>query len=429
MEYIERIKRGEEIFWENSKRGKGNKSDLGLNFAGVLEAENILRKFAPYILKEFPETISTKGIIESKLTEIQNMKQLLNDKYNSNIEGRLFLKQDNDLAVAGSVKARGGIYEILKYTNDLLIENNLIKEDEDYSKISSKEIKDFLSRYKIQVGSTGNLGLSIGIISRVLGYKATVHMSRDAASWKKKLLRSFGAEVVEYEGDYLKAVENGRKLSQNDKFSYFVDDENSLSLFYGYASSSFRLFKQILKLDIKVNKDSPLFVYIPCGVGGAPGGITYGLKEIFGDDVHVFFVEPTMSPCMLLGMETGKHNKISIYDLGLSGITLADGLAVGRASGFVGKIMDEMLSGIFTISDKFLFEYMRDLKKSEDIFIEPSSAAAFQGVAKFLENEELKKYLNKNIHTDKKNINHIIWSTGGRLVPENLRKEYLNKFL
>ena len=89
----------------------------------------------------------------------------------------------------------------------------------------------------------------------------------------------------------------------------------------------------------------------PAAWGGAPGGITFGLKLVYGDSAHVFYAEPVQACCMLLGIATGLHDGICVQDIGLTGLTEADGLAVGRPSKFVGKTVEHLLSGEFTVED------------------------------------------------------------------------------
>ena len=414
----------EETFWLNDKQVPEKEQNITeVNPAQIKDASDRLLRFAPYLKRVFPELESTNGIIESELREIPAMKAFLNQSYDAQLEGRLFLKMDSDLPVSGSVKARGGIYEVLKHAEDLALEAGMLKESDDYSILAEPEFLEFFGRHTVQVGSTGNLGMSIGIMSAKLGFHVIVHMSADAKQWKKDLLRSRGVEVIEYADDYCAAVEQGRKNSDADPMSYFVDDENSQNLFMGYSVAGERLKKQLDEQGIVVDEDHPLFVYIPCGIGGAPGGVTYGIKQIFGDHVHCFFTEPTHACCMMLGMATGLHDGVSVKDFGIDGRTDADGLAVGRPSAFVGRVIQPMLSGIATIEDKKLYDLMRGLLKEEEIFIEPSSCASFGAL---IRPEGIKDYAEKMGLGDKmKHAVHIAWATGGCMVPEETRNAYL----
>ncbi len=172
----------------------------------------------------------------------------------------------------------------------------------------------------------------------------------------------------------------------------------------------------------------PLFVYLPCGVGGGPGGVTYGLKQIFKDNVHCFFAEPTHSPCMLLGLATGLHDQISIQDIGLNNKTEADGLAVGRASRFVGQAVETILSGAYTIKDEELFKLLKALYNTENLWLEPSALAGMPGPARLLQADVGRNYL-KKLDLDKKmaQATHIVWATGGSLVPREVMDQYLAK--
>jgi len=419
---LEHVVNREDVLWLNPNKQRMDEiSELPVSLKDMEDAEALWKRFAPFLRKAFPESVPENGVIESPFQEIQKMKTEL-EANRTRIAGRLFLKCDHALPVAGSIKARGGFYEVLHYAESLALKHGLISAEEDYAVFTDERLKSFFSNYSIGVGSTGNLGLSIGIISAKLGFKVDVYMSRDAKEWKKKLLREKGVTVHEFAGDFGEAIKEGRRLTQANPKGYFVDDEDSENLFLGYSTAAFRLKQQLEEQQIHIDADHPLFVYLPCGVGGAPGGVAFGLKQLFGDHVHCFFAEPVDSPSVLVGLMTGLMDKVSVQDFGLSNKTEADGLAVGTPSSFASPISNRLISAVYTFQDAELNRLLAELADTEDIWVEPSATAGLIGPQRILDSSYM-----DTVQADHSNITHIAWSTGGNLVPEQEMRAFYTK--
>lgn len=456
-------------------------ADVGLGPADIEAASQRLQRFAPYIAQVFPETAAAGGLIESPVVPLTRLQATLQAQAQVQVQvqvqartqtamaameagagarqapasmpvqpqeaqasvqemapegqgapapglpwGRLWLKADNSLPIAGSIKARGGIHEVLKHAEDLALAAGLIRPVDDYASLDSEAARAFFNQYRIAVGSTGNLGLSIGIMSAKLGFQVIVHMSADAQAWKKALLRAHGVTVVEHASDYGAAVEAGRLQAEDDPHTYFVDDENSTHLFLGYAVAAERLAQQFKDQGVIVDAEHPLFVYLPCGVGGGPGGVAFGLKCVFGDAVHCVFAEPTHSPCMLLGVYTGLHEGISVADIGLDNRTAADGLAVARPSGFVGRAMQRLIDGYVTVSDQTLFRDLKQMFELEGIRLEPSALAGLSGVLPVLSDATYHRRIGLTPERARR-ATHLVWATGGRMVPDEVFQSYLQR--
>jgi len=81
------------------------------------------------------------------------MKKRMENDYNKKIYGNLILKRDDLLPIAGSIKARGGIYEVLKHAEALAIEKGLLHYKDNYGILAEERFKEFFSKCTIQVVS------------------------------------------------------------------------------------------------------------------------------------------------------------------------------------------------------------------------------------------------------------------------------------
>lgn len=371
-------------------------------------AHALWQRFAPFLANVFAD-VPKKGVIQSPLLSIHPFQAAISTKLGLPESGKLWLKSDDQLPIAGSVKARGGIFEVCLLAEQIAQEAGLLDKIDNYTCFATTTFQQLFKKYHIIVGSTGNLGLSIGTISAALGFRVSVHMSADAKAWKKAALRVRGVQVIEHAGAYHSAVAIGRKQAEQDPFAYFIDDEHSLALMTGYATAAEELKNQLRNT---VDAEHPLYVYLPCGVGGAPAGIAYGLKQQFGQAVHCVIVEPTAAPALLLSVAA---KDLSPDCLGLDGKTIADGLAVTQASAPASAVLTQYAHAFCTVADADLQQMQAQLFNTCGHYLEPSACAGLVAWA-------------ANIRMGcAANAQHIVWATGGGIVPIQEQKAELEK--
>lgn len=321
----------------------------------------------------------------------------------------MLVKGDHALPMTGSIKARGGVHELLFLLESIAEQHDLLA-DGDYQMLAGNAARELFGRHAVIVASTGNLGYSIGLVARAFGLVAEVHMSRDAKEWKKARLRQLGATVVEHACDYTETVARARTAAATRDNAFFIDDENSRHLLTGYAAAGRELASQLEARGIAIGPERRLVVYLPCGVGGAPGGITYGLKRIFGANVVSVFVEPTASPCVLVAMATGSAH--SVYDYGCDNDTIADGLAVPRASELVLAVVGDAIDAVISVSDTEMAGWVAKAWRGAGLRLEPSAAASFAAFAPFTAAAGEAGWPSLD------NAVHVFWATGGSRLPD-----------
>lgn len=122
---LSNLKQANPLFWINPDQNEGE-SELATP-EGIEDARQRLQRFAAYFAAVYPETQAQDGLIESPLVEIPRFKDALQSESSKNLVGRLFLKGDHALPISGSIKARGGIYEVLVLAEKIAFQSGLLR--------------------------------------------------------------------------------------------------------------------------------------------------------------------------------------------------------------------------------------------------------------------------------------------------------------
>ena len=103
-------------------------------------------------------------------------------------------------------------------------------------------------------------------------------------------------------------------------------------------------------------------------------------------------------------------------------------MAVAEVSQFIAQIMYPLLSGVYTIQDDDLFLWLAKAWHHAGLKLEPSAAACLGGPGAVTGSADGQSYLSEHGLTEvMANATHVMWATGGSLVPEEEFQAFLQK--
>jgi cysteine synthase len=212
--------------------------------------------------------------------------------------------------------------------------------------------------------TSGNSGIAFSMLAAIRGYKMIVVMPRNMSDERKKMIRGFGAEIVEVgDGDFNGAVEKRDELvARIGAFNpnQFGNPDNPEC---HYRTTGQEILRQLEELE-----DEPQIAAFVAGTG--TGGTLMGVRRALIEHspaMKTVAVEPTESSVMKGGMP-GLHSIQGIGD------------------GFIPPLVDmNLVDEVAAISSADAIKRMKKLMAERGLFVGISSGANVLAAERYIE--------------------------------------------
>ena len=217
--------------------------------------------------------------------------------------------------------------------------------------IEDAEKKGLLKKgYTIVEPTSGNTGIGLAFIGRIIGYKVIIVMPETMSKERRDLIKAYGAELILTEGSKGMQGAIEKALEYKDKEGYFIPQqfENEANTQKHYETTAEEIYEDLSDLD---------YVVAGVGTGGTIVGFAKKLKEK-NKNIKVVAIEPKTS-AVISGGRPGAHN------------------IQGIGAGFIPSIYDEsVIDEVVAVSDSNSIKTTKEFVEKEGILLGISSGAA-----------------------------------------------------
>src|SRR3954464_8784283 len=214
--------------------------------------------------------------------------------------------------------------------------------------------------------SAGNHAQAVAYHARRLGIPATIVMPESTPTVKVTQTQGFGATVVLHGDMFDDAYAKARELSL-EKGYVFVPPFDDPQIIAGAGTVALEMLEDAPDLDT---------IVVPIGGGGLMSGVSIASRAV-KPDVELVGVEAELYPSMKCAIE-GCH-------MPLGGDTLAEGIAVKQPGELTSRILRELTTEVFLVSERDLERAVSMLVGIEKTVVEGAGAA---GLAAMLSQPE-----------------------------------------
>ncbi len=216
-------------------------------------------------------------------------------------------------------------------------------------------------------GTAGNTGIGLALVGQALGYKVIVIMPKGMAVEKHKVLKLYGAEIVETEAvpfsDDRHFFKVGKKIGQSSPNYWWANQfDNPDNYLSHYLYTGPEMYK-----DMEGKLDA---VVVAAGSGGTAAGVSKYMKEQ-NKNIKVIVPDP-MGSGICSFFKTGEFTSDHAY-------TMTEGVGITRfQDNFKHIYQDEC----FTIDDQKLTSLAMYLRQKEGLVMGMSSMLNLAGAFK-----------------------------------------------